>query len=138
MPKPHFLEADFKLRSSLEQLDLILKGGYAEQAELQIQSFADVYRAMLAWQQDPGCLLVRFEDLIGSQGGGSDQQQQQVMAQIARHLDRPVTTPMPTVYNATARTFRQGKIDGWKDSLDANLVDYLSSYCEPLCCEAGY
>jgi hypothetical protein len=138
MPKPHFLEADFKIRSSKEQLDLLLKGGYAEQAGLQIQSFADVYRAMLAWQHDPDCLLVRFEDLIGYQGGGNNEQQQLVMAQIAQYLGRPVTAPMPTVYSATARTFRQGKIDGWKDSLDVGLVDYLAGYCEPLCCEAGY
>jgi hypothetical protein len=60
------------------------------------------------------------------------------MAQIAQHLGCPVTMPMPTVYNATARTFRQGKVDGWKDSLDKGLVDYLVGYCEVLCGEAGY
>jgi hypothetical protein len=141
MPKPHFLEADFKLMSSQEQLALILNGGYAKEAGVPILNFAEVYRAMLAWQHDPDCLLVRFEDLIGSQGGGSDEKQQYVMAQIARHLDCPFnegSSPMPTVYSSTARTFRQGKIDGWKDSLDTASVADLMTYCEPLCHEAGY
>ena len=138
MPKPHFLEADFKIRSSRQQLDLILNGGYADQAGLQIQSFAEIYRAMLAWQQDPDCLLVRFEDLIGSQGGGSDEKQQLVIAKIADHLHQPLITPMPTVYSTSARTFRQGKVDGWKEGLEQDVVEYLSCYCEPLCTEAGY
>jgi Sulfotransferase domain len=138
MPNPHFLEADFKKRSRLEQLDLILTGGYATEADLQIQNFAQVYRAMLAWQNEPDCLLLRFEDLIGEQGGGSEQKQQQVMEKIAQHLDCPITSPMPTVYNTTARTFRQGKIDSWKDNLEADVLDYLTDYCLPLCDEAGY
>jgi hypothetical protein len=137
MPNPHFLEADFKKRSRLEQLDLILTGGYAAEADLQIQNFAQVYRAMLAWQNEPNCLLLRFEDLIGEQGGGSEQRQQQVMAKMAQHLNCPIT-PMPTVYSTTARTFRQGKIDSWKENLDAAVLDYLTDYCQPLCDEAGY
>jgi hypothetical protein len=138
MPKPHFLEADFKKLSRLEQLDLLLNGGYAPEAGLQIQSFAQVYRAMLAWQHEPNCLLVRFEDLIGEQGGGDEQRQQQTMVKIAQHLNCPVTAPMPTVYNPSARTFRQGKIDSWKDSLAADSIDYLIDYCQPLCVEGGY
>ncbi len=138
MPQPHFLEADFKLLSNRERLDLLLNGGYAPEANVQIQGFAAVYRAMLAWQNEPDCLLIRFEDLIGSQGGGSEQRQQQTMIKIAQHLGCDVTSPMPTVYNSTARTFRQGSIDSWKNSLDASTVDYLTDYCEPLCYEAGY
>ena len=71
----HFLEADFKSMSPMQRLIFVLEGGYAPQAAVTVQSFHDVYHSILAWRNQPNCLFIRFEDLVGEQGGGSLQQQ---------------------------------------------------------------
>ena len=119
MPARHFLEDDFKLMSPLERLNFILAGGYATQAGVEIKSFADVYRSMIAWQNEPNCLFVRFEDLIGAKGGGSDEKQRDTIKRIASYLGIPcahrnIDDKIKAIYDPSARTFRSGKIDGWK------------------------
>ncbi|NEQ11468.1 MAG: sulfotransferase domain-containing protein [Moorea sp. SIO4E2] len=142
MPAKHFLENDFKQMSVEQRLDFILEGGYAPQAGVEIKSFAEVYRSMLAWRNEQNCLFLRFEDLVGEKGGGSLEQQIKVIKSIASHLgfpfDENIAAKSKEIYNPSSRTFRTGKIDGWKSSLDGKLVERLVEYCEPLCKEAGY
>jgi hypothetical protein len=142
MPAKHFLEDDFKLMSPMERLNFILEGGYAQKAGVEIKNFAEVYRSMLAWRNEPGCLFVRFEDLVGEQGGGSSDKQMDVIKNIASHLgiefDAKISSQIEEIYNPSSRTFRMGKIDGWKNSLDAESLERLIEYCKPLCQEAGY
>ena len=71
LPQGIPLKADLELMSTKERLDFLLEGGYAEKAGLKIYSFAHIYRSILAWNKEPNCLLVRFEDFIGEQGGGN-------------------------------------------------------------------
>ena len=142
MPHPHFLRADFALMSPKQRLDFILAGGNAPQAGVAVKGFAEVYRTMLAWRNDPTCLVVRFEDLVGYHGGGSAERQQAVIRRIAAHLDLPfnetIADHIDTIYSPTARTYRIGRIDGWKESLDAENLARLTAFCKPLCLEAGY
>lgn len=143
MPARHFLEDDFKQMSPLQRLKFILEGGYATQAGVEIKSFTEVYRSMIAWQNEPNCLFVRFEDLIGEKGGGSYEQQRDTIQRIASYLGIPcdhrnIDDKIKQIYDPSARTFRSGKIDGWKNSLDRESIELLNKYCQPLCQEAGY
>lgn len=142
MPSRHFLEDDFKQMSMTQRLNFILEGGYAPLAGVKIKSLAEVYRSMLAWRNEPNCLFVHFEDLIGEKGGGSQEKQKQILESIALHLgipfDEKISGRSPEIYNPNARTFRIGKIDGWKSSLDTKSIERLTSYCQPLRQEAGY
>lgn len=142
MPARHFLENDFKQMSTLQRLKFILEGGYAPQAGVEIKSFAEVYRYMIAWQNEPNCLFVRFEDLIGEKGGGSYDKQRDTIKRIASYLgipcDAQIEAKIKQIYDPSARTFRSGKIDGWKNSLDSESIELLNKYCQPLCQEAGY
>ena len=118
------------------------KGGYAEKAGLKIYSFAHIYRSILAWDKDPNCLLVRFEDLIGEQGGGNSQKQAETLKNLADHLNiswnNAIARQTKNVYDPNTRTFRVGNIHSWKNALDAEDLRRLTEYCEPLCQEAGY
>jgi len=130
----HFLEADFKLMSPPQRLNFILEGGYAPQAGVKVNSFATVYQSMLAWRGRPGCLLIRFEDLVGEQGGGYLVKQQAIVQKIALHLNMPFNNDrlLAKIYDPSARTFRIGKIDSWKHSLDPESLERLIEYCIPL------
>ena len=142
MSKEHYLQEDFKLLSVEQRIDFILNGGYAKIADEQVISFIDIYRSMLAWREQKDCLLLRFEDLVGVQGGGSEERQQQAVKKIATHLqqdfDSPIVDSLKKIYNPAAPTFRVGNIDSWKSSLEAETIERLIDYCQPLCKEAGY
>lgn len=141
MPRPHFLQADFRAMAPQARLDFILQGGTAARAEVTTQGFAAVYRALLDWQADPDCLVVRFEDLVGAQGGGSAERQQTTITRIATHLGHDmaeVSARMSAIFDPTSRTFRTGQIDSWQSELDAASLAYLNAYCAPLCQAAGY
>jgi hypothetical protein len=141
MPRPHFLQADFREMNIQARLNFILDGGTAPRAGVTTQGFADVYRALLKWESDPDCLVVRFEDLVGPQGGGDAERQRTAIARIAAHLGHrmeDVADRMATVFDPASRTFRAGQIDGWKSELDADSLAHLTAYCAPLCRAAGY
>lgn len=138
----HLLKDDLAPMSESERFNFLLNGGYAKAAGMPIKSFADRYRAMLAWRDEPGCLFLHFEDLVGEGGGGSYEKQEEVMKKIALHLgvsfDDKIAAKVKEVYNPNARTFRKGKIDSWKSLMDAEKIQKLIEYCQPLCEEAGY
>lgn len=139
MPKPHFLQADFRLLKPSQQLDLLLHGGEAPLAQVLITPFSTVYQNMLNWRNDPRCLFLRFEDLVGPNGGGSEQKQHQAIKSIEKHLGHTLDSEQyKDIYSTTARTFRKGSIDGWKESLGADVIKRLNDYCKPLCKAAGY
>ncbi len=141
MPRPHFLQADFREMTAQARLDFILEGGTASRAGVTTQGFAAVYRALLKWEADPACLVVRFEDLVGPEGGGSAASQQATIARIAGHLGHSATAAadrMATVFDPTSRTFRTGQIDSWQNEVDAASLAHLNAYCAPLCQAAGY
>ena len=69
--------------------------------------------------QDPDFLYTtRFEDLVGSQGGGSDEKQLQEILNIARFLEldmdvEEIKERTKHIYGV-GRTFRSGHIGEWK------------------------
>jgi len=142
MAGKHFLEDDFKLMTPSQRLDFILEGGYAVKAGVEIKSFAEVFRSMLAWYQEMYCLFIHFEDLIGEQGGGSSAKQKDTMEKICSYLDIPfdhtIASRLIEIYNPAARTFRIGQIDSWQTSMSSENIKKLNNYCQPLCQEAGY
>jgi hypothetical protein len=141
MPRPHFLQADFRTMNTQVRLDFILEGGTAPLAGVTTQGFATVYRALLRWESDPDCLVVRFEDLVGPQGGGNVERQYATIARIATHLGHrvdEVAERMAAVFDPASRTFRTGQINGWQSELDAASLAHLNAYCAPLCQAAGY
>ncbi|MCP4349104.1 MAG: sulfotransferase domain-containing protein [Desulfobacterales bacterium] len=142
MPKRHFLEPDFRDMALEHRLNFILEGGYSPRAGVAVKSFAEVYRTMLTWRNEPDCLVLQFEELVGEQGSGSAEKQTIAVKKIAAHLGHPfdnrIAEGLKEIYNPSAPTFRIGQIDSWKRSMNPEAVNRVSEYCEPLCREAGY
>lgn len=136
MPRPHFLQEDFREMSPGRRLEFLLAGGQARRAGVETQGLSSIYREMWAWHDDPDCLVVRYEDLVGVEGGGSEERQRAAMARIAAYLGQPAR--QANLYDSKSRTFRQGRIDGWKEALDPESLERLTDYCAPLCRMAGY
>lgn len=76
------------------------------------------YRTYLPFIGTDNCLMVRFEDLVGKKGGGSDIKQFETINKIAKHLNISVdnTKILEITQNlfGGSTTFNSGQIDGWK------------------------
>ncbi|MGN6378218.1 MAG: sulfotransferase domain-containing protein [Gaiellales bacterium] len=75
-----------------------------------------------AWLDDPDIMVCRFEDLVGSGGGGNGEAQLEVVESVARHIQRPLSDTQlhsvaDRVWSPRSHTFRSGRIGGWRDVL---------------------
>jgi hypothetical protein len=76
-------------------------------------------RAM-EWFAVPGVLECRFENLIGSRGGGSDAAQSAATAAVATHLGLELDAEQldgvrSRTWSPKSTTFRKGRIGEWRD-----------------------
>lgn len=68
-----------------EQLMALIKGDYG------MLSYLTFYRSRVGWSQDPHCLMIKYEDLVGSKGGGDDALQAESVVDIANYLNIELT-----------------------------------------------
>ena len=75
-------------------------------------------KSMLPWLDEPSCLTVRFEDLIGRGGGGSDEKQIETVEAILKHIGVEISQEeikqiAAKTFFTGSRTFRKGRIGDW-------------------------
>jgi hypothetical protein len=83
-----------------------------------------MYRSMLSWGNQSGNILLKFEDLVGEQGGGNNAIQYDVVTRVINHLalegqmsDERILAMGFESFGKTT-TFRKGQIGKWTDLLD--------------------
>jgi hypothetical protein len=78
--------------------------------------YRDVYRQNRWMLYHPNVLKLRFEDLVGEEGGGSREIQHAAVEHWARFLAVDVPTEELTegLFGGT-KTFREGRTDSWRD-----------------------
>jgi hypothetical protein len=107
-----------------------------------LTSLAGRYRLMEGWARDPQVLQVRFEDLVGSAGGGDDQSQHEAIAEILQFVGQEpraetVSQIVDTLFGGTS-TFRQGQIGGWQEAFEPAHIDLFRSQANDLLERWGY
>jgi len=108
-----------------------------------IESAADVWQQYSGWLTDPNTLVIKFEDLIGNQGGGSQELQYGVIDAIAMHLKIKISSSdieyiAGNVFSKNASTFRKGQIGNWKDIFTDEHVELFKEETGNLLIELGY
>ena len=97
------------------------------------------------WIDDPDTLAVRFEDLVGSRGGGDDARRYATVRRILEHLG--VSMPDAEIesrFSVAALdptqmvTFRVGQIGGWCSAFGPEHRAAFESVAGPLLAELGY
>lgn len=139
----HFLQAEFEGLDEDARVDFVLNGGTARTSGLRVLSLAEAYGSVLDWQHHAGTLVVRFEDLVGAQGGGRDEAQVDTFEALANHLGIALTDTlrgrMRDVFDPSAPTFRGGRIDGWRTRLTPDQIRKTEAAMGPALFErAGY
>ena len=79
---------------------------------------------------DAGCLVLRFEDLVGPGGGGDAKRQRASIASLLRHCglgaqagetDATVEAIAKELFSSESPTFRKGSAGGWRSAFDPEL-----------------
>jgi hypothetical protein len=78
------------------------------------------YVNYIGWAQYSNGLCIKFEDLIGDKGGGSNDKQKGVIKKIVSYLgidigDVELGNIRGSLFSTKATTFRKGQIGSWRD-----------------------
>lgn len=127
----HILSKDFASLSPDERVKLALEGGRDAGSGVQINGLRQGFASIMAWQQEPAVLFVRFESLIGERGGGSSAAQRAAVQAICQHLELPhddalVDQVCLRAFDTGAATFRRGEIGSWRDELTPDQIDWAN------------
>jgi hypothetical protein len=77
----------------------------------------------LPWFRSAAVCTVRFEDLVGPQGGGAADVQEDEILRVADFLEievarNAVCDIVESLFDPTAKTFRRGQAGGWKEEFN--------------------
>jgi Sulfotransferase domain len=111
-------------------------------AEHRVASIAERLEAFSGWL-DAGCLVVRFEDLIGPEGGGDRTVQIAALRSIYEFLaidnsDALVVSVARRLFSSASPTFRTGSVGEWRDSFDVDLERLISEVAGDAMTRYGY
>ncbi|MBK8417724.1 sulfotransferase domain-containing protein [Candidatus Villigracilis saccharophilus] len=107
-----------------KRLNLMISGGYLN--DLYVTGLRDIFLRAQGWyEMRDDVLVVRYEDLVGSRGGGDDEYQRETIEAVLLHIgisynDEKVSNIQSQLYGGTV-TFRKGHIHAWKDQMDWHL-----------------
>jgi hypothetical protein len=103
---------------------------------------AACFESLMPWAQHPGICVIRFEDLIGEQGGGSAKVQKETIARIAEHLgiaytEETIAYVVEHLFG-NSMTFREGKIGSWKRHFSDHDKNIAKQTIGQLLIDLGY
>ncbi len=103
----------------------------------------DVYKSYSGWLDSKNCLVVKFEDLVGSKGGGCDKIQREKVVAILKFLDVVVSEAeldhiVEKMKSPNTPTFRAGKTGGWKSHFDDELLSFFDDHIKDMMALYGY
>ncbi len=100
------------------------------------------YNYWLPWIDFPYALTIRFEDLVGSKGGGNDAQQLATIKAIAKHVSVELSEEhahqIVTSLFGDSWTFRKGQIGAWKEEFTPEHKKLFKQYGGELLIKLGY
>jgi len=107
-----------------------------------IHTQSKLYKIFMPWKDHPHCYALKFEDLVGAEGGGTREAQIREIHNIARHMginisEKRVLYIANNLFGGTS-TFRKGQIGQWKTEFTAQEKDLCKKYFGQLLIDLGY
>jgi len=140
----HFLYRRFASLSFDECVAFTLKGGEIAygNTHIYINPFFEKLFRIDRWRAKPGALWIRFEELVGAQGGGGELSQDRMLKDIAVLLEKQdgshnLSSIKSGLYGGTA-TFRKGKVNAWREEISKPLLDQCNQDLREVILAWGY
>ena len=91
-------------------------------------------KGFLPWVDLEDVLSIKFEDLIGPEGGGEKTKQIEIVKDIAKHLsiqldDSEMKSITNNIFSTDSKTFRKGVIGDWKIYFDEEIKNLFKEEC---------
>jgi len=108
-----------------------------------LESIGEWMNSFLRWADESYVQVVRFEDLIGPQGGGGKPSQVETVRTIADHLGvdlspGKVEYVADNTFSTDSSTFRKGLIGDWRNHFDPEHVEAFDDEAGAALVELGY
>lgn len=142
----HFHETYIGFSSDLERIEKIITGYEPEKSDEQKQGIVSIdyhFRRSLSWMDYRRCLTIRFEDLIGPDGGGEKERQLRLITSIAGFLDihlsnKDIQFIGDNIFSDQTATFRKGKIGSWREEYSEEHKVAFKEVAGQLLIDLGY
>jgi len=107
-----------------------------------ISKLPESYAFFMPLADEENILAIRFEDLVGTKGGGSDEASLRTIEQITEKLlgtidEKRIQTVAHSLFGGTM-TFRKGKIGQWKDEFTEEQKALCKEVAGQLLIDLGY
>lgn len=127
--KKHLFYKHFKNLDLNQTCDCLLEGGVFNGYD--VIPFKDAFESMTKWiDKDLAIekLLVKFEKLVGEQGGGNEDDKFETLDSIKKFLSITEKIDESKLISAYGKshTFRKGKINNWKEQKEINFKKFDS------------
>jgi len=102
--------------------------------------------ALIPLIEHPNCLTVRYEDFVGSEGGGNDDLQLALIFAIANHIQIPMPPEKAIELQSVlygnkgkkSNTFRSGKTGTWKEAFTKEQLQFFNEKFGKVQLQLGY
>jgi hypothetical protein len=97
----------------------------------------------VGWHHSSSVCSLKFEHLVGSQGGGEEETQFKELKKILDFLDiRMAVSELEALANEIfykkSKTFHRGQVNQWQDLFNDDLKDYFKRECGEALISLGY
>lgn len=124
---------------NLEQCIRKILYGY-QSGDFWIESYSQILKRSMGWSKSHNVLVIRFEDLVGSLGGGDDLAQKIAIEKIAMFsgCDGVDSSKLAETLFGGTKVFRKGQIGSWREELSSELADEINKVLTLDISEMGY
>ncbi|MDY2586478.1 sulfotransferase domain-containing protein [Winogradskyella aquimaris] len=124
--------------SRFEKLKAIIEG-----KKDVLEPFDEVLDKFLPWTQSDEVLCIKFENLIGPNGGGDKHKQEEAVKSICNHISIELNQDQlenvcNKIYSVKSSTFNKGKIGNWRSTLSEEEKKWLNKTIENQITKYGY
>lgn len=139
--KKHLANDHERLMASIRGIPL----GNPFGSNISLPNIGEDFKRWQGWLGDQQTLCVKFEELVGSRGGGGDELRWETIRKILTHLEVDLSdNEMHEKFSFEAlnpeqsQTFRKGKINGWKTAFTEEHKNEFKKVAGDLLISLGY
>jgi len=138
----HYLHSYYRNKNSIKEQIILAITGIQGDEDWITYGITKKFHLISNWMKEPEVLTVRFENLIGPQGGGISVLQKDWISKIADFLEIPMNpftaSEVGSRLFGKGITFRSGQIGSWKYYFDTDLKKIFNEEAGKLLVQLGY
>lgn len=136
IPHEYFTQV---LTSDDERIAVAIAG----QSDVQPNMLEYLFKEKPEWLDDSETCCVRFEDLVGDRGGGSDERQRKTVRRILSYLEIEESEALyeqiaNELHGGQTHTFNKGQIGEWRKAFSESNIELFKATAGDLLIRLGY